>query len=276
MTAIRQSTARTVLVGPILDADGQAKTDEVIGNIRMTKNGTVGSADGSTTLTHDHAGKYKLAMAIGDPDTVGVLEVSLNSGTNDMPVARFNVVEEAVYDALYTVDAVGPNVVVPDAAGVVATALGNVQTHGDMAWATATGFSTHDAADVVTALDDGATLTACITATGFAVPGSPMTLADAAITAAKIATDALAAAKIAADAANKIADHILRRLQSNVEASSNGDALDLGSLYGFIQQAQESSVVGSTLTVLRTDGETELGTKTLTSNADAEPITGVS
>jgi hypothetical protein len=34
-------------------------------------------------------------------------------------------------------------------------------------WLTAVGFSTHSAADVVTALGDGSTLTACLTATGF-------------------------------------------------------------------------------------------------------------
>lgn len=108
MTAIRQSTARTILVGPVLDADGAAKTDEVVANVRVTKNGTVGSAHGSTTLTHNHAGKYRLAMDAGDPDTVGVLEISLNSGTNDMAVARFNVVEEAVFDAMYAASAAGP------------------------------------------------------------------------------------------------------------------------------------------------------------------------
>lgn len=107
MTALRQSTARTILIGPVLDADGAAKTDEVVANIRITKNGTVGSANGSTTLTHDHAGKYKLAMATGDSDTVGILEISLNSGTNDMPMNRFNVMEEAAYDALYAAGAAG-------------------------------------------------------------------------------------------------------------------------------------------------------------------------
>lgn len=42
-----------------------------------------------------------------------------------------------------------------------------IRDQGDSAWETATGFSTHSAADVVTALDDGATLTTCATATGF-------------------------------------------------------------------------------------------------------------
>ncbi len=108
MTAIRHSTARTILVGQVLKADGTFKDDEVVGSIKITKNGTVGAAHGSTTLTHDHTGKYKLAMNAGDPDTVGVLEISLNSGTNDMQVVKLNVIEEAVYDAMYVVNAAGP------------------------------------------------------------------------------------------------------------------------------------------------------------------------
>lgn len=97
---IKQSTARTILVGPVLDSNGAAKTDEVVGSIKVTKNGTVGAANGSATLTHDHAGKYKLALTASDTDTLGVLEISLNSGTNDMPVARLNVVPANAYDSL--------------------------------------------------------------------------------------------------------------------------------------------------------------------------------
>jgi len=59
------------------------------------------------------------------------------------------------------------NTTVPDAAGVVATALGTLETHGDSAWPTATGFSTHSAANVVTALGTGSALTDCATAAGF-------------------------------------------------------------------------------------------------------------
>jgi hypothetical protein len=103
----RQSTARTILVGPVLDSTGAAKTDEVVGSIKITKNGVVGAADGSATLTHDHAGKYKLALTANDCDTVGVLEISLNSGTNDMPVKGLNVVETAIWDALFADGATG-------------------------------------------------------------------------------------------------------------------------------------------------------------------------
>jgi len=103
----RQSTARTLLVGPVLDSTGAAKTDEVVGSIKVTKNGVVGDADGSATLTHDHAGKYKLELTANDCDTVGVLEISLNSGTNDMPVKGLNVVETAIWDALFADGATG-------------------------------------------------------------------------------------------------------------------------------------------------------------------------
>lgn len=76
---------------------------------------------------------------------------------------------------------------------------------------------------------------------------------------------------------DKIADHVRRRTQANVEASSDGDALSLGSQYGAIQQMQEASTGGtSTLTVKKTDGSTTLGTKALVTDAAADPVTGVS
>lgn len=103
----RQSTARTIIVGPVLDSTGAAKTDEVVGSIKITKNGTVGNANGSATLTHDHAGKYRLGLTAADTDTVGILEISLNSGTNDMPVKGLNIVETAVWDALFADGATG-------------------------------------------------------------------------------------------------------------------------------------------------------------------------
>lgn len=90
-----------------------------------------------------------------------------------------------------------------------------------------------------------------------------------------ISSGGIDAAAITTAAGNKLADMSRRRTQANVEASSYGDTLDLSSAYGFIQQAQESSISGATLSVWRTDGSTLLGTKSLTSNSSAEPITGV-
>lgn len=76
------------------------------------------------------------------------------------------------------------------------------------------------------------------------------------------------------ETANKIADHVRRRTQANVEASADGDALSVGSHYGQIQEAQNASVSGATLTIKKTDG-TALGTKTLTTDGSALPVVGI-
>jgi hypothetical protein len=102
--------------------------------------------------------------------------------------------------------------------------------------------------------------------------------ATGAITSTVIATDAIGADEISAAAANKLADHSRRRTQANVEASSDGDAIDYGSLYGLIQQGQESNTEDSpgNLRVYRTDGTTVLATRPITTDATADPVTGIS
>lgn len=77
---------------------------------------------------------------------------------------------------------------------------------------------------------------------------------------------------------NKVADHVRRRTQANVEASSDGDALAIGSEYGMIQQCQESNLVDNPgfQTVYKTDGTTELAQRAVTTDAAAEPVTGIS
>jgi hypothetical protein len=109
-----------------------------------------------------------------------------------------------------------------------------------------------------------------------AAVGSAMTLSDGAITAEKIASDALAAAKLATDACQKIVDILFRRTMANVEGSANGEAISLNSLYGAVQQSQESLVVNTTQTIYKTDGTTVLGTKTITKTPGDAPIRGIS
>lgn len=93
-----------------------------------------------------------------------------------------------------------------------------------------------------------------------------------------IATDAISADAVSAAAGAKIADIARRRTQASVEASSDGDALSIGSLYGLIQQAQESNASDAAgyLTIYKTDGTTSLGTKVLSTNASADPVDGIS
>jgi hypothetical protein len=105
---VRQSTARTVTVGPVLDADGVAVTGGVVGDFKISKNGGAPAAlDGSATLTHRHTGHYSLALTATDLDTVGQAEVVIDDTVNACPMKEITVLEEAVYDALYAASATG-------------------------------------------------------------------------------------------------------------------------------------------------------------------------
>ena len=98
-------------------------------------------------------------------------------------------------------------------------------------------------------------------------------LANDAITAAKIATGAIAADEIAAAAANKIADHVIRRTFENACDSSDGDTKTGRSLLGAIGKlVNKIAISGSTLTVYEDDDSTSLFTQTVTTDSGADPI----
>lgn len=84
-----------------------------------------------------------------------------------------------------------------------------------------------------------------------------------------MAADVLTASALATDAAQEIADEVLKRGVSNVEG-----AADTTSLAAVILAILESSVSGTTWTIRKTGGTTFV-TKTLTVDAAADPITGV-
>jgi hypothetical protein len=88
-------------------------------------------------------------------------------------------------------------------------------------------------------------------ATGFAVPGSAMTLTS--------------------DERNAVADTVLSRDVANAESSAAEH-----SLCTIVLASLESSISGTTWTIKRTDGETTHAIKTLTTDETADPITGVS
>lgn len=96
-------------------------------------------------------------------------------------------------------------------------------------------------------------------------------MASGVITSTVIATDAVTSTGIAASAVNEIADGVLSRNVSNVESSAPEHSLCYNILL-----ATESSISGTTLTVKRTDGSTTFATKTLTTSASADAITGIS
>jgi hypothetical protein len=154
MLIARQSTARAVIVGPVLDADGVAVTGGVVGDFKVAKNGGVpGALNGSATLTHRHTGFYSLALTASDLDTVGQAEVTIDDTVNACPVKEITVVEEAVYDISFAASATGSVPVASIAAGAITAA------------AIATGAIDADAvaADAVTEIQLGLATSAALT-----------------------------------------------------------------------------------------------------------------
>jgi len=72
----------------------------------------------------------------------------------------------------------------------------------------------------------------------------------------------------------KIADIVMRRHADSIENSADGDTLDKDSFYGAMRQIQRSSLAGTTLTIKKSDGTT-LGTRPVTADVAAEPVTSV-
>ena len=106
MIYARQSTAKIVTVGPVLDADGVAVTGGVVGDFKLSKNGGAPAAlNGSATLTHRHTGFYSLSLTTTDLDTVGTAEVVIDDTVNACPMKEIQVLEEAIYDALFAASA---------------------------------------------------------------------------------------------------------------------------------------------------------------------------
>ena len=81
---------------------------------------------------------------------------------------------------------------------------------------------------------------------------------------------------ITATAARFIADHTLRRSWASAAVSANGDTLSFRSLLGAVAKlVNRVGITGATLTVYQDDDTTALGTQAVTSDAAAEPVTGV-
>lgn len=113
MMYLKQATAsQAVLLGPFLDStDGvTAETALTIANtdILLSANGGTLTAKNSGGATHDSGGYYAATFDATDTATVGTLQVSVQE-SGALPVYHeFQVVEEAVYDALFASSAPGP------------------------------------------------------------------------------------------------------------------------------------------------------------------------
>jgi len=97
----KQSTAATLIVGPILDSTGAEYTSAVIGDLSISKNGgTLTAMASAATLTHVANGQYTLVTTTGNLDTLGRAQITCNKSTYQMPTVNLMVVPANVYDSM--------------------------------------------------------------------------------------------------------------------------------------------------------------------------------
>jgi hypothetical protein len=102
MQFLKQSTAATVEVGPVLDANGDPYTGASAADFNITKNGTTAALASPTTATHSHNGTYLVALTTGNTDTLGRLSISMNKATYGMTIFRYEVLAANQFDAIVT------------------------------------------------------------------------------------------------------------------------------------------------------------------------------
>lgn len=115
-TWIRQSTARTLVMGPFLDStDGvtpEIALDITEQEILLSKNGGAFTLKSETTHgVHDaaHNGWYTIPLDTTDTNTLGILTIAINM-TGALPVwAEYQVVEEQVWDSFFGSDLLDVN-----------------------------------------------------------------------------------------------------------------------------------------------------------------------
>lgn len=104
----RQSTALETAIGPVLDADGVAVTNCVVGDFKIKKTtGNFAALNGSATLTHVSAGIYDLVLTTSDTDTIGLCCIAIDDTVNACQPIYLQVVVAEVYDDLFGSSAVG-------------------------------------------------------------------------------------------------------------------------------------------------------------------------
>ena len=135
----KQSTALTVVVGPILDSTGAEYASAVIGDLSISKNGgTLTAMASAATLTYIANGMYTLVTTTGNMDTLGAVQVTCNKATYQMPKMERNVVPASVYDAVVT-NATNATGGLPTATAAITGLAGVISTYAGGAVASVTG-----------------------------------------------------------------------------------------------------------------------------------------
>lgn len=137
MHLLKQSTAATVIVGPVLDSSGAAVTTAVVGDFRLAKEGTSAVLSGAT-VTHDANGYYLIALTATNTNTVGRLAIYSNNTAQSMGTTRFMVLLPSVYDALVT-NATNATGGLPAATAQITALAGAISTFSGGAVASVTG-----------------------------------------------------------------------------------------------------------------------------------------
>lgn len=127
MQLLKQSTASTVYVGPVLDSAGAAVTTAVVGDFRLIKNGTAATLSGAT-VTHDANGYYTVALTTTNTDTTGRLTLAVGNTAMSMSTHRYSVLLASVYDALIT-NATNATGGLPTATGSISALAGAISTY---------------------------------------------------------------------------------------------------------------------------------------------------
>ena len=101
MKLLKQSTAASVIVGQLLDANGAAVTTGVVGDFGIGKNGSYATLSGAT-VTHIGNGYYLIALTTGNTDTVGRLVLYAVNTSYGMATHHWTVLLASVFDAIIT------------------------------------------------------------------------------------------------------------------------------------------------------------------------------
>ena len=269
---LRQSTAsQEVPLGHFVDStDGNtAETGLTIANtdIKLWKRGATTLANkNSGGATHISGGVYYAVLDATDTDTIGDLIIFVQVAGALAIRLECIVLDEAVFDWLFGTAA--PNTTAPlDAAGT-RSAVGLASANLDTQLAAIAAYIDAEVASILAAVD---TEVAAIKAVTDQMAFGTANRLNVQVYG--VETDAIGAADISAAAANKIADHILRRALATALASSDGDTKTFRSLAGAVAKLVDRIVSsGGTLTIYEPDDTTALGTQTLTTDAAAAPI----
>lgn len=290
MQWLKQNTAITLKIGPFVDEDDgkTAETGLTISqaDVRLSKNGgNMAQKNEASACTHDELGDYDCPIDATDTNTLGRLRLHVHE-SGALPVWRnFMIVPANVWDSFFGADALQVDTIQiegVDATNQIRDAVVDDATRIDASTLnTLSGFapgSTIAAASDIPAMrgTDNAALAATALSTAVWTAARAGALGDwindgrlDVILDAILADTGTDGVAISTAVRQGIADEVLKRGVDNVE-----DAADVLSLAAVILATLESAISGTTWTI-RKSGGTTFATKTVTVDADADPIVGV-